>query len=182
MGTITFKDIINWYWFLISRRKLDFLIFILIIFILPILPYAIVSFKLISETDEHLRTFYGDGSIMILCSGILCSFVSMLFEHRTETEKKINLLINLVLIIFFVIITFIFVDCQLTYLRNWRFISCIIIITSVIYLMTILAALYLNFRLKINYSEVQKFVEEIRRERIDIKAAKSKKSKGGTRV
>lgn len=182
METFSFRNIIYWYWFIISKHTLDFLNFILVIILFPILPYAIVSYKLMNETDEHMRSFYGDGSLMILCSGILCSFVAMLFEHKTENEKKINLFINLVLIIFFIIITFIFVDAQLTFGREWEYINRIYAITSTIIIITILAALYLNFRLKINYTEVENYIEEEKRKKIERRAAKSNKSKGGTRV
>ena len=182
MDKFSFINILNWYWFLISRRTLDFLIFMLVIFVFPILPYAIVAFKLMNQSDEHLRIFYGDGTIMILCSGILCSFVAMLFEHKSEEGKKLNLFINISLTIIFIILTIIFVDSQLNFFRDWCYIQNIIIVTSVTIIITILAALYLNFRVKINYADVEQFVEEVKRKRIDRKAKKSKQSKGGTKV
>lgn len=182
MNAFSLTNIFYWYWFLISKRTIDFLNFILVIFIFPILPYGIVAYKILHETSEHKKAFYGDGSLMILCSGILCSFVAMLFEHKTESEKKLNSLINLVLIMLFIIITFVFVDAQMTFERDWSYIFKIVGFTSVIIVITVLSALYLNFRLKINYAEVEKFIEEIKKKRIEQKAAKSNKSKGGTRV
>ena len=182
METFSFTNMFYWYWFLISKRTLDFLNFILIIFIFPILPYAIVAYKLMHETDEHARAFYGDGSIIILCSGILCSFVAMLFEHKNENQKKINLFLNLIMIILFIVITLIFIDCQLTFSRSWNYINNIVGITTVILILTVLAALYLNFRLQINYVEVEKFIEDIKRKRLEDKALKSSRSRGGTRV
>lgn len=182
MDKFSLINILNWYWFLISKRTLDLLIFLMVIFIFPILPYGIVAFKLMNQTDEHQRSFYGDGSIMILCSGILCSFVAMLFEHKTEDGKKINQFFNISLIIIFIILTVIFIDCQLNFSRDWYHIQTIFFVTSATVFITILATLYLNFRFKINYAEVELFVEAIKRKRIDRKAAKSRQSKGGTKV
>lgn len=182
MGTISLINIIYWYWFIITKRTLDFLNFLIVIFIFPILPYAIVAYKILNESDEHKKAFYGDGSIMILCSGILCSFIAMLFENRNETEKKLSLFINLILIIFFILITFVFVDAQLNFSRSWGDINWVIGLTTGILIITLLSALYLNFRLKVEYTEVQNFIEEIKRKRIEEKASKLNKSKGGTRV
>ncbi len=182
MESLSLTSMFYWYWYLISRRTLDFLNFILVIFIFPILPYAIVAYNLMKETEAHQKAFYGDGSLMILCSGILCSFVAMLFEHKNDTEKKLNLFINLILIILFIVITIVFMDAQMNFSRDWAYINRIITITSFILIVTVLASLYLNFRLKINYSDVESFIEEVKRKRIEKKAAKSNKSKGGTRV
>lgn len=182
MGTISFTNIFYWYWFLIAKRTLDLLNFLILIFIIPILPYAIVACKILNESDEHKRAFYGDGSIMILCSGILCSFFAMLFEHRNEIEKNVSKLINSVLFILFIIILFIFYEAQLNFARRWSDINLVIALTTVILIITLFASLYLNFRLKIDNNEVQKFIEETKRKRIEAKAKKTFKSKGGTRV
>ena len=160
MEPFSLKNIIYWYWFLISQKTIDFLIFITVIFIFPVFPYLVIAFKLRNASDDHLRAFYGDGSIIILCSAILCSFVAMLFEHKNENQKKINLLINLVLIILFISLTLLFIDCQLNFSRDWCFIQTIIIISAGIFFITILAASYLNFRLKINYADVLEFIEK----------------------
>ena len=179
---MNFKYLYYWYKFLYLKQRTNLCIFLIIIFVLPVLPYLIVSFKLFYFGEEQMRLFYGDGSIILLCSGILCSFISILFEHRDEIEKKRNTLMNLGMIVFYVIITVIFIDCQLNFDRKWPFIFIIFLITSIIFLITMLVALYLNFKVNVNYNDVIKLIQESETKKIARKADTSKKSKSGIKV
>jgi hypothetical protein len=179
---ISISYLYNFYSYLFQKKRADFSIFFILTFIFSLLPYIIVWFSIINVNDENQRSFFGDGSIIALCSGILCSYFAILFDYKGEKEKKDNIIINLLLILFYIFLLLVFRGCQLNFNRSWDFIDCIGILSTFVLIITMFSAMYLNFRIKINYNDVEQFIEEKQRKKFERDALKKKKSKSGIDV
>jgi hypothetical protein len=176
------KNLFYFYRYLLHKKTNDFLIFFLITFVLALFPYFVVWFSIINLSSEKQQAFYGDGSIIIFCSALLCNYFSMLFEYRSDGEKKRNIVINLVLVLLYVTTVLYFRECQLNFDRSWSFICQTSIISGILLLLTLLIAMYLNFNIHINYKDVQDHIEELKLKKIERQVQKKKKSKGGIEV
>lgn len=153
-------SLVKFYCFLFLNKKKELISFFLITFILPLLPYLLVSYKLFNQSDSHQRAYYGDGSMLTLCAGILCSYFVILFEFKSENQKQTNSILNIVFVIGYVLMTFIFLECQLNFDRNWDFIHSIYIVSGILLLFTFLSAAYLNFEKNCDYKEMYDFFQE----------------------
>ena len=77
--------------YLFNRKSKDLLVVGLVNFILGLLPILIVIFFEINGLNESKQTqFYGDGSMIIFCFGVLVSFVSFNFSSLIGEISKIE--------------------------------------------------------------------------------------------
>jgi hypothetical protein len=160
--------------------------FFIITFILSLLPYIIVAINLRNETDAHLRGFFGDGSILTLCTGIMCSYLMMLFDFNfKKPNEKAAVRTSIVILILFLIyigIGFQFYFCQLNFNRAWGYINPVICLSGALLLFTFLVAFYLQFTEKITSIEITNFIEAQEKEKIEKKAKNTSSSQEGTAV
>lgn len=167
---------IDFYKYLFSEKKRELIIFALITFLLPVGPYIYLSLKLINDTDAHKLSFYGDGSMITLCAGIMCSYFVMLFEYSSDEERMNNTLLNLLLLMFYVILFLVFVECQLNFDRNWCFNFKIAILSTILILATFFVASYFNFKKNFSYYEVSKYNKDTEQKSIETKAQQVSKT------
>ena len=187
-----FKFVWCFYQYLFTKKPIDLIIFLLLTFLLPFVPYIWVAIELClaQEADEHLRAFYGDGSMISLCAGILCAYFAILFDYENQEQggnnnqeqKRFNALINIGLIFLFLIFLFVFKHCQLTFYRSWSFIYQILAISGVGLIITFGAATYLNFNKKVDYAELKKFIDERQSRKTAIRANKTTKTQDGVQL
>ena len=172
----------KFYRYILAKKRPEFFTFFIITFVLALLPYFLVWWEINSLPDDKQRSFYGDGSVIILCSGILCSYFGMLFDFKDDQEKRWNKVYNLVLVIIYILLLFVFYKCQLNFNRTWSFISTIVIISALTLILTLLAALFLNFKQHVIYAEVIKYDNELNAKKMEKQALKQSKSKSGINV
>lgn len=179
---LSFSYLYNFYIYLFQKKKTDFSIFFIITFIFSLLPYIIVWITIIQLNDAKQKVFFGDGSIIALCSGILCSYFAILFDFKGEKEKKDNIVIYLLLILFYIILLFVFRSCQLNFDRSWCFINGIGFLSTLVLIITMFCAMYLNFKVTIKNNDIEKFIEEKKMKKIEKDALIKNKSKSGVNV
>lgn len=179
---ISTSYICNFYCYLFEKKRKEFFIFLIITFIFSLLPYIVVFSSIITMDEVNQRSFFGDGSIISLCSGILCSYFAILFEFKSEDEKKDNIIIYLILILFYICLLFVFYKCQLNFNRSWEFICCIIILSAFVLIVTLFSAMYINFKSQIQYSDLEKYILEKKKKKVKKDSGNTKISKNGTQV
>jgi len=147
------------YWYLASKRKVDLGIFLIVTFALPLAPYLWVTVSLWKASTEQAKlSYYGDGSMLTLCAGIVCTYFVLIFDYKDDGEKKKNILINLLLFIFYLILLYVFVMCQLyPGGRTWNFNWNIIYFSGFLLFMTFISGLYFNFYRNIDFKEINDF-------------------------
>ena len=166
----------DFYKYLFANRRRELIIFIFITFLLPTGPYMYVALKLINDVEEHRKSYYGDGSMITLCAGILCAYFVMLFEFKSEEERVDNTLMNLLLLGFYVVLFLVFAECQLNFDRSWCFNKQIFVLSSLLLLTTSLIAVYFNFKKNFDYPEVDKYLKESDQKVTENKASKVNKT------
>lgn len=183
---LTLSYIIDFFRFLVANKRGELVRFILVTFLLSLLPYIIVSLSLWNATDIHKRGYYGDGSILTLCAGIMCSYLTMLFDFNfkkpnDKTAVRTSIVIILMLV-FYVLITVLFAFCQNNFDRNKGFIVFVVSCSTILLILTFFASCYLQFIEKVTPNEVINFAEERQRIKIENKTKKPFSSQEGTAV
>jgi hypothetical protein len=178
----SFGYLYQFYRYVLAKRKMEFAIFFSITFIFSLFPFLILWWEVHGLGDKEQRGFFGDGSILTLCSGILCSYFAILFDYKNEKEKHLNTIVNIGLVILYFTLSYVFIKCQLNFDRNWCFITNIVMLSGFVLLLTIFCAMYLTFKEKVEFADVQKYSEEVKAKKIEKELLKKTKSKKGVSV
>lgn len=178
----SFAYLIQFYRYVFAKKKMEFAIFFLITFVFSLFPFLILWWKVHGLGDKEQRGFFGDGSILALCSGILCSYFAILFDYKTEKEKHLNTIVNIGLVLLYFSLSYAFIDCQLNFDRSWCYITDIIILSGLVLILTLFCAMYLTFKEKVDFADVQKYTDEVNAKKIEKESLKKSKSKNGTSV
>ena len=176
------ENLRNFYCYVFEKKRLELIIFLIVNYVFSLLPIVIVSLFVFKLDDATQKGFFGDGSIISLCMGILCTYFSLLFDFKSETEKNKNIIINLVLVIIYVLSFLFFKECQLHFSRSWPFIYTVTFISFIYLIFTFFCSLYLNFRYNVDAADLEKYVEEKKRKKIENAASSKTTSKTGVRV
>jgi Na+-transporting methylmalonyl-CoA/oxaloacetate decarboxylase gamma subunit len=174
------------YHYLFKRQIKEVLVFGTINFLLGLFPILLVIiFEINGRPDCEKVQFYGDGSMIIFCFGVLVSFVtfniSTLIGEKTEVES-INAINNKRMLIAFSLIYYlisykIFEKAQINFARTWEFIYWINGMSYVFIVIAFLLVVYMTYSDKYNYSVIQPYKEEVIAEEKAKKAVKKNKSK-----
>ncbi|GAA3935711.1 hypothetical protein [Hymenobacter algoricola] len=176
---VNFTYFFSFYQYLFASKKKEMMAFIIITFILPVVPYIWVALKL---EESSKRAFYGDGSMLTLCAGILCTYFILIFDFEDEDAKKRNILINLVLFLLYLFILYVFIECQLTLNRSWVFITVIEWISGVILFITFIIGTYFYFHKNAIYTEVEEFKKNRQAKKIAEKAEEVTQTTDGIKL
>lgn len=173
----------DFYKYVLIKKSWEFTLFVLVTFVLSLLPYILVSINM-PESSE--RGYYGDGSILTLCSGVLCSYFTILFNFDPKILKKDfgpkTGVICLVLFIIYVLVLIQFYHCQMNFDRQWPFIWWIIGASGILLCITVFFAAYLHFHRDIQPLEIKNFAEELQRKKVEKQASVDKKGQDGVSV
>ena len=169
----------SYYELLIKEKTTEFFAFVLINFVFPLLPYVFIAIEMFFYADTQRKNYYGDGSIILFCSGILCTYFAILLENKKSKVKEWNPLIILGLILFYVITFFIFYKCQMNFSRSWCFIIIILLFSLIALIFTFIAATHLNFRSEYPYEKVKEYMLNKRKDSISEKANNIDKTDDG---
>ncbi|SCX00302.1 hypothetical protein [Flavobacterium saliperosum] len=154
-------------------------------FLLGLFPILLVIlFHVRKLTNEEQVQFYGDGSMIIFCFGVLVSFVSYNFsesyremkESEFKNKQTNKILLFALCFIYYFISYKIFEMAQLNFSRTWGFIYCVNGISFIFIAIAFLLVIYLNFSDKFDYSKIQPYKESIMAEKMAKKAAKKRSS------
>lgn len=171
--------------YLFNRKSKDLLVVGLVNFILGLLPILIVIFFEINGLNESKQTqFYGDGSMIIFCFGVLVSFVSFNFSSligeisKIEFNNKHNnkLLLFALCFIYYFISYKIFEKAQLNFTRTWEFIYWINGFSFIFILIAFLLVIFMKYSEEHDYSVIIPYKEKIITDRMAKKAAKKNQS------
>ena len=173
MLDINIRDFPLFFSYLWSEKRMDFLTHIIILFVLPTLPYIILTVEILQMSNEAQIGFFGDGSMISLCIGIICTYFWKTHDFK-EGAKQRHRFFNVVAIIIYIILLAIFMDCQISTPRSVGHICLILAISLVVLIITFIISLVLTFE---NYVEFEEFKQKIRLERADATVDKSPKSK-----
>lgn len=182
----------NFFEFLFLRKTKDLIIFFSMIFFLSLLPYIIVAINLDYSDSKQLKSFYGDGSILTLCTGILLSYYTVFLypSHKTENGNENNSnqesknpfdLINISLIAIYGIVLLQYYFCQ-TNDRDTKMIVKVIIGSFLLLIFTFGISAFLHFRDKVSFAEIQKYIEEKKEKELSQKANETKKTDDGVQL
>ena len=164
--------LIYFYRYLIDKEWKDLLILVGINFILGLLPIAIVWFYVMSLNDCQQRAFYGDGTVIIFCFGVLVSFTGHLFEFKNINDNKNRILLYIFLIPVYVIAILFFKESQLNFDRSWEFIRWVILVSTLLLVISLFVVCYLKFSMKFNYSIIHPYKEQIQLQKKEKKMIK----------
>lgn len=130
-------------------------------------------------TDQNLQ-FFGDGSLIIFCFGVLVSFVTINFSEIKETtslEKWKNIKTNNAILLALCIIYYffsykIFEKAQINFDRTLNFIIIINLASFLFLIIAFLIVVYLKFSIEYDYSVINEYRENIQANRKAKEAAK----------
>lgn len=183
---LSLKYLCNFYKIVFLKRPWEFWLFFISTFVLSLLPYILVSFNNYDAPEYELRRYYGDGSILTLCSGILCSYYTILFDFKNIKLKDLdgakNGVVNLVLLIIYALVVFQFFHCQMATDKPTSFILLIIFFSSILLLFTILSTAYWHFSRQIEPIEVHQFIEKGERKKLEKKANSTQRTDDNIRI
>jgi hypothetical protein len=173
------------YHYLFNKRSKDLLVISCMNFILGLLPILIVIFFEINGLDDSKKIqFYGDGSMIIFCFGVLVSFVSFNFPNvigkisEIEFNNKHNnkLLLFALCFIYYLIAYKLFEKAQLNFSRTWEFIYWINGISFIFIFIAFLLVIFMKYSEEYGYSVINPYREKIITDKMAKKAAKKNKS------
>jgi hypothetical protein len=173
------------YHFLIKKKSKELLVVGTINFLLGLFPILLViMFEINSLPDFKKVQFYGDGSMIIFCFGVLVSFISFNFSNilgkisEIEFTNKQNnkLLLSALCIMYYFISYKIFEKAQLNFSRTWEFIYWINGTSFIFIFIAFLLVIYMRYSDDYDYSVIHPYKEKIISDIISKKAAKKKKN------
>jgi len=182
---LNIQYLLNFYEFLVFKKGKKLFIFLLIVFVSSLLPYIIVARSLDYDNQVQLKNYYGDGSILTLCSGILLSYFTVFFNSKKkkqdEERKDDDILIAIAFLIIYALVLLQFYLCQ-TENRDWTMIINVIIESTLLLLLTLGVSAFLHFREDISYLDIQKYIEEKKEKKLSKKAKDTKKTNDGVQL
>lgn len=180
-----FSYLYYFYHYLFKMRSKELLVVGTINFLLGLLPILLVIIFEINELPDSKKVqFYGDGSMIIFCFGVLVSFVSFNFSNiinkisELEFNNKQNnkLLLFALCFVYYFISYKIFEKAQLNFSRTWYFIYWINGISFVFIVFAYFLVIYMRYTDEYDYSVINPYRENIIADRLAKKAAKKKKN------
>lgn len=182
----------NFFEFLFFRKTKDLILFFVIIFFLSLLPYIVVAINLDYSNNEQILSFYGDGSILTLCTGILLSYYTVFLYPSNKNENTQNNgdnqisnnpydLINVLLFVIYALVLIQFYFCQ-TRDRDVNMILKVFFGSILLLIFTFGVAVYLHFRDKVSFAEIQKYIDEKKEKKLSKKAKDTNKTDDGVQL
>ncbi len=187
---LNIQYLINFYSYLFAEKAKRLTVFLLTIFFASLLPYIIVAFSLDYSNSNQMKSFYGDGSILTLCTGILLSYYTVFLEFRenkgrNDDEKKNisddNRLITVSLLIVYAVVLVQFYLCQTT-ARDMIMILQVVIGSILLFLLTLIVSSYLHFREEVSFADVQSHEDKRRIQKLKRSSEKTVKTEDGMKL
>lgn len=173
---LNLKYLANFYKYLYAEKGKNLAVFVLITFVTSLLPYFIVAINIDYNNNSQVKSFYGDGSILTLCTGILLSYYTVFLDFKRKKLRDFdnadNTLITVSLLIIYAIVLLQFYLCQTTNDRSFSMIIEVIFGSLILIILTIAISTYLHFKEVITYSDVHNYFEQKERNRLT-KASKN---------
>lgn len=180
-----FIYLMYFYRYLFCKRGKEVLLVIVFNFIIGLLPILmLIFFELDDFTSEQKLQFYGDGSLIIFCFGVLMSFVNFNFNfllNKNEIEIK-NISVNKALLFCFCLLYYffsykLFERAQLNFAKDWCFVISLNAVSFFFLIIAFFFVLYMKFADEIDYAIVNPFREEIIRKKQVANASKKEETK-----
>ncbi len=175
------------YRYLFKNQGKELLVVGVVNFLIGLAPILLVIlFELKGLDGEKLRQFYGDGSMIIFCFGVLVSFLTINFAKlnlRTKTTEdgnnisNNNILLLSLSIIYYISAYKIFEKAQTNFDRSWEFIYWINGISGLFLIVAFFIIVYVKFSSEYNYAVIHPYMEDTRAKRKAKRAAKKQERK-----
>jgi|25_taG_2_1085351.scaffolds.fasta_scaffold00090_28 Na+/H+-translocating membrane pyrophosphatase len=175
------KYLLYFYRYMFCKKGKELLEVGLTNFILGLSPILyLIIFEVPEFTKEQNLQFFGDGSLIIFCFGVLVSFVTVNFSiirENASLEKlrniKTNNAIFIALCILYYFISYkIFEKAQVNFDRTVNFIVIINLASFLFLIIAFLIVVYLKFSEEYDYSVINPYREKIQAKRKAKEAAK----------
>ncbi|RZM14530.1 MAG: hypothetical protein EOO88_44100, partial [Pedobacter sp.] len=101
MFEINLKEIPDFLAYLWDRKRLEMIISLTILFVLPTLPYVYISIKMLARPFNDQIGYFGDGSMISLCIGIVCTYFGRTHDFKNDGEKNKHKLFNLAAVVIY---------------------------------------------------------------------------------
>ncbi len=144
--------------YLWAKKRLDLLVHLIILFILPTLPYIYISIKILYKSFDTQISYFGDGSIISLCIGIICAYFGRTHDYQNDGQKSKHRFFNVFAVILYITLLLFFIECQLTSPRSLCFIYGIVALSFIVLLFTVLGSLILTFD---NYQDFMDYKDDL---------------------
>lgn len=160
--------------YLWAKKRMDMFTHLIISFILPTLPYIFISWKVLQRPLQDQISFFGDGSMISLCIGIICVYFWKTHDFKNDRQKSQHKLFNVLAVIIYIILIVVFMECQLSTPRSIPFIITILIVSILVMMITILISLIITFD---DYPDFQNYKESISLKKAESNTQSPAKSK-----
>ncbi len=161
------------------KKRYELLTSILILFVLPTFPYIILSVEMLNRPFKDQLNYFGDGSMISLCIGIICTYFGKTHDFKTVDEKNKHKLYNVIAVLIYFALIYLFMECQKTSPRTQLFIWVIAGVSLVVLLFTSIFSLMLSFD---DYPDFQKYKEQSRLKDTEQKIVGESNSKSKIKV
>lgn len=157
MKTDTYT-LFDYFDYLFSNKKYDFIIYIFCAFGLALFPYVLISFVIFFRNKGIIYNYFGDGSIILLSCGIISNYFTSIVVFRNNYEKLLNLFMNFILIIMYSSSLLIYYLCSIETPRSKTFVIFITCLSLLYLIAAIYMAIYDKFIREIKYDDNEKIL------------------------
>jgi len=151
-------SLFDYFDYLFSNKKYDFIIYIFCAFGLALFPYILISLVIFFCNKGIIFNYFGDGSIILLSCGIISNYFTSIVIFRNNDEKLLNLFMNFILIIMYSSAILIYYLCSIESPRSNLFVIVITVLSFFYLIAAIYMAIYDKFIREIKYDDNEKLL------------------------